>query len=151
MDVVVRDVFGCTPLHVAAFRGNADIALLLIDTMVKQGKSLDLKDRAGGQTPLHIAAIGNTTAEKKAARLGIARLLLINGADVNVKDSGERTALHIAAADGWLEMVQLLCEKRDKPAEVNACERCSLTPLGLAEKANHQEVVDFLRERGGTR
>ncbi|MFA6255363.1 MAG: ankyrin repeat domain-containing protein [Patescibacteria group bacterium] len=151
-DVLVRDEFGCTALHIATFRGNVDLAFLLIDTMTrKDEKSLDLKERAGGQAALHIAAMGNTTAEKKATRLEIARLLLSHGADINLKDNGERTALHIACADGWLEMVQLLCEKREKTADINARERCTSTALGLAEKAGHQEIVDYLKERGGTR
>jgi ankyrin repeat protein len=53
--------------------------------------------------------------------------------------------LHFAAADGDLETVKLLV---GKGADVNARDDRNDSPLSLAQKGKHQQVVDFLRASG---
>ena len=66
--------------------------------------------------------------------------------DVNAKDYDERTALHIAAANGQMPMVKMLMEFK---ANVNAKDRWGSTPMDDALAGNHSEVASLLREKGG--
>ncbi|EAY08956.1 hypothetical protein TVAG_486030 [Trichomonas vaginalis G3] len=68
--------------------------------------------------------------------------------DVNEQDDGGRTALHNAASAGQLGACKFLLSQRgiDKnPKNVN-----NKTPLDLAIKKGHQQVIDYLRSNGCT-
>ncbi|KAF5491713.1 Ankyrin-3 [Colletotrichum siamense] len=75
----------------------------------------------------------------------IVKLLVANGADVNLKDPFDRTALHMAASGGYIEIVQLLL---DANAEVNAMTAEYETSLGWACSSGHLKVVRLLLDRG---
>lgn len=74
--------------------------------------------------------------------------LLEAGADVNAKDYDNRTALHIAAANGAMEFVELLC---NRGANVNVKDRWGRTPLDDCVEGNHQKCTTYLTERGAVR
>jgi AAA domain/Ankyrin repeats (many copies) len=57
-----------------------------------------------------------------------------------------RTALHLAAGDGRVEIVKLLCEKG---ADVNLRDRWGSRPLDEAKSGGHLECVRVLEEYGG--
>ena len=57
-------------------------------------------------------------------------------------DYDRRRALHIAAADGKLDLVKALVEKGEADAGVR--DRWGATPLLEAVKAKHPEVVAYL-------
>ena len=94
---------------------------------------------AADSAALFKAVNGNNVKEVRA--------LLTGRADLVVSVSGGRmTALHIAAARGYVDIVLLLIEKG---ADINARTINDSTPLSFAVVNNHPEVVELLREAGG--
>jgi glutaminase len=68
------------------------------------------------------------------------------GIDLNLSDYDGRTALHLAAAEGNLNIVKYLIEKK---ANVNPLDRWGGNPLKDAMAGNHSEVIAFLKTNGG--
>ncbi|RPB22045.1 ankyrin, partial [Terfezia boudieri ATCC MYA-4762] len=58
-----------------------------------------------------------------------------------------RTALHIAAKKGHLEVVKVLL---DKGATINAMTHVNRTALHMAAENGHLEVVKVLLDKGAT-
>lgn len=88
-----RDDHGATPLHLAAWKGHAEIAVALLEAGADVTAQWN-DDHIGG-TPLHAAAHGNQRA--------VAELLLQHGSDprapsVNGRSVLEETAFHNAKA-----------------------------------------------------
>ncbi|PPD98096.1 hypothetical protein GOBAR_DD04886 [Gossypium barbadense] len=54
--------------------------------------------------------------------------------------------LHLAACEGWIEVVDLFLEKG---ADVNYLDHCGRTPLSDAHSFRHNEVCKILEARGG--
>ncbi|XP_035826279.1 transient receptor potential cation channel subfamily A member 1 homolog [Aplysia californica] len=138
------DIYGQTPLHFAAMRGN-EVAcrdLLYFRDRVKIG----YEDKQG-ITPLHSAAIHN--------HLEIARMLLEAGADLMCRDKELSTPLHHAASEGNMDLVQVLFEAgaRTKEAWVTLSEMVSATDiesstaLHVAVDNGHYEVAKVLLEK----
>lgn len=75
-----QDLWGCTPLHVAAHHGCAAVAEALLD----EGADIDATD-AWDQTPLHFAA--------RAGSVEVCSVLLDKGAAMDAKDAQDWTAL----------------------------------------------------------
>ena len=129
--VEARSPDGFTPLHLAAFFGQADAARLLL----ARGAACD---PAGSGwmtgTPLHAAAAGSHAA--------IVTMLLGAGADPNVRQRHGFTPLHSAAANGDLASVEALLGAGADPAATNDD---GATPLALAEAAGDLVVADALR------
>ncbi|KAK8974272.1 hypothetical protein V6N11_034638 [Hibiscus sabdariffa] len=71
---------------------------------------------------------------------------LEKGVEPNGADYDRRTALHLAACEGWTEVVVLLLEKG---AAVNSLDRWGRTPLSDACSFRHHEVCKILEARGG--
>ena len=94
---------GWTPLHLAAFFGNRDVAALLLD----HGADINARSRserfARANTPLHAAAANRQVA--------VAELLLERGADINAKDGSGFTPLALAANSRSDLLMMLLLEK----------------------------------------
>ena len=80
-----------------------------------------------------------------AGDLEMARLMLENGAPVNIQTDVGTTALMFAAAEGHMEVVRFLVENG---ADIYIQNGYGYTALSLAEERGHQEVVDFLRSVG---
>lgn len=66
--------------------------------------------------------------------------------DLNQGDYDHRTALHLAAAEGKLDVVKFLVEKG---ASVNITDRFENTPTQDALRGQRAEVVDYLISKGG--
>lgn len=98
-----------------------------------------------------------------AGRADIVELLLENHADVNLSEDFHWTPLHFAAANGHLELVQLLIRRG---ADVNALAdgttkgglmdrllgrkvKVKLTPRAAAQNVGHQAVADYIGEHQG--
>ena len=81
--VNARDKDGSTPLHCATWKGQQDVA----DLLIKAGADVNAHNNNDhwGTTPLHAAAHANQAA--------IAQLLIDHGADVNAQDMNGRTPL----------------------------------------------------------
>lgn len=88
------------------------------------------------RTALHLAA---------GTSLPIVELLLRHGADVNVRDFGDNTPLHMAAEAGKLEIVRALLAKK---ADVLAVNRQRVTPILNAASSGSVPVVEALLAAG---
>ncbi|MEO1004916.1 MAG: ankyrin repeat domain-containing protein [Cyanobacteria bacterium J06638_38] len=85
-------------------------------------------------------------AAVEANQFKIARLLIEYGANVNAKTTGELeiTALHDAAADGYLDLIRLLVGyKADLNAKDNVHRR---TPLDWAKMFEQEAAVELLEQ-----
>lgn len=65
---------------------------------------------------------------------------------VDKADYDFRTALHLAAAEGHFEIVKFLVENG---AQVNAVDRWNRTPLEDALRGKHNQIIDYLIQKGG--
>lgn len=150
---------GWTPLHIAAMRGYAGVVRLLING----GANVHAQDYLGltpfvwafsqGRADVVRLLIGEGVdfrfdydALHDAARkdhVGIARLLVERGADVNAKNDTGQTPLHVFVSH--IGMVQLLVERG---ADVNARDDKGWTPLHEATSKGYALIAPFLVERG---
>ena len=157
-----RDYDRRTALHIAASEGHVDICKYL----VKKGARINRSDRWGG-FPLddahrhrrsdvvnllreHGAKFGSTsqtvnliTAASEGNVEEVNVLLEFGSMDLNQGDYDHRTALHLAANEGHLEVVKLLCEAG---ADVNVKDRWGDRPVDDARKAkkNATAIMNIL-------
>ena len=83
LDKDAKDLYGNTPLNLAAFRGTLDLVKFLLE----KGADKEAKDN-NGNTPLHKAA--------KRRKVNVVKLLLEKGADKEAKDNNGNTPLELA-------------------------------------------------------
>ncbi|GFO37455.1 transient receptor potential cation channel subfamily a member 1-like protein [Plakobranchus ocellatus] len=143
-DINAVDIYGQTPLHFAAMRGNEvacrDLLSFRNSIMIAVGDNQ-------GITPLHSAALHN--------HVEIAHMLLEAGADLMCRDKELSTPLHHACLEGNLEMVQLLFDygARSKEAWVKLSDMVGAqdlelsTPLHHCVENSHYDVVKLLLEK----
>jgi len=97
-DVKARTKWDETPLHIAADRGNVEIAKVLLE----HGADINVRNNKRGDTPLHRAvAKGNVEMVK---------FLLKQGADVHARNRYDDPPIQIAIEDEErnAEMIQFL-------------------------------------------
>ena len=75
----------------------------------------------------------------------VVKLLGVHPSHINFRDYDRRTALHVAASEGHLEMVTFLL---DKGAQLNRSDRWGGSPLDDAMRHRHKEVASLLRNKG---
>jgi ankyrin repeat protein len=111
---------GFMPLGLAVFFGHPET----VDVLLKAGANVNATTRETMKvTPL---------ASAEAARqIGIARVLIANGANVNAQAENDFTPLHEVAARGDLEFATLLL---DHGSEVNSKTKDGKTPLSFARE-----------------
>ena len=134
-DKAELDEYG--PLHMAALMGYKDVVKMLLDAGANPNK-----EAGEGNTALLVAA------EKECKE--VAKVLLEGGADPNVAqvDNGRWTALHHAAYEGDIEMVQLLV---DYGADPDAEDENGETALHFARDMEHCAVIGLLNNLGSWR
>ena len=125
-NVDAQDYRGETPLYVAARKGNAEIANLLLAT----GAQVTIRDDKM-QMPLHASAAQGSVAVVKA--------LLTNHAPVNAEDRYKKLSLHYAVANKHVGVIKLLLEAG---ADVNHQDLDGHSPLDIAQ--GDSSLVDLL-------
>jgi ankyrin len=101
-DPIATNKSGRTPLHLAAWRGEATIVLLLLSSVA----DIDVMPVESGPFLLQMAI--------KYNHVELVELLLASNTDIIKADIDGATALHYAAYRGFEEMAQLLLEKMTK-------------------------------------
>mmetsp|Transcript_8465 Transcript_8465/g.9756 ORF Transcript_8465/g.9756 Transcript_8465/m.9756 type:complete len:703 (+) Transcript_8465:108-2216(+) len=95
---------------------------------------------AEGCKLLQAAAIGNGAYIKY--------LLSENPQNIFFRDYDRRTALHVAASEGKLNIVKMLIETYNAP--INRSDRWGGSPLDDAHRHRHEAVVAYLRKKGAS-
>jgi len=114
------------------FRGNGILAS-------RADLSLSPEEFAAGCKLLQAAAAGNMQQ--------VQALLQERPTHVNFRDYDRRTALHVAASEGHLEICKYLV--KGKKVKINRSDRWGGSPLDDAHRHRHLEVAQFLRQAGG--
>jgi ankyrin repeat protein/beta-lactamase regulating signal transducer with metallopeptidase domain len=117
---------GVTPLDVAEQRGSTDMVELLQQHGAIKG------------SPNLLGIINSGDIEQ-------VKLLISQGADINVKNSNGLTPLYLASQEGRKDVVELLI---DNGADINAKNNNGITPLHRAAREGHKDVVELLISRG---
>lgn len=126
---VVNDE-GYSPLLLACYRGNNEVAKLLIET----GSDINGKSRFG--TPLMACVVkGNTE---------IAKILIAKKADLNFADGNGTTALMYAGNFKNYELVTALVKAN---ADVNLKDSKNKTALDYAIMANDDKLIELLKTK----
>lgn len=126
-----RSSDGWTPLHLAAFFGQAKIAEALFD----RGAAVDARStNQMKNTPLHAAAAGGQTE--------LVELLLKHGAEVNATQHGGWTALHAASQAGRKEMVLVLLAHAADTQQRAENNQSALDMALLGAKADIVELLE---------
>ncbi|KAK0642901.1 ankyrin repeat-containing domain protein [Cercophora newfieldiana] len=133
---------GVSPLMLAAQKGDADIAGLLI----QKGAKLEQTGTSHSFAALHLAA-----ANQKSQP--VLELLLEEGANPNICVPGQRTPLMIAALGGRLHAVQSLVQKgahleTETERELSDARKTTDTALLLAVRHENTDVADALLDAG---
>lgn len=123
-------VFNSPVLHYAAHRGDERFVSLLIDAHADPEAGNLQKHRA-----IHFAAREDHVKFVEQLFVTVPQL------NVNAQDEDGKTALHLAAAAGYLETVRLLL---DKAAERGIKDSSKNLPLHYAAWGGHLEVVELL-------
>ena len=159
-----------TPLMIAAIRGHINALTLLI----KHGADVDLQD-SDGYKALHFAVYGSDISSEIFSCLigigadvnartnnGVTPLMIaaeeghINavtslvkcGANVHLQDKDGQTALHHAMQSPQTSICEVLSCLIKNGADVNAHTFHNETPLMLASRDDHVNVVTFLIKHG---
>ncbi|MBN3323151.1 ANKR6 protein, partial [Atractosteus spatula] len=153
--------YGRTPLHLASYKGHAEVVRILL----KAGCDLDIQDD-GDQTALHRAAVvGNTDIISALIQEGCAldrqdkdgntglhevswhgfsqsvKLLVKAGANIHAKNKAGNTALHLACQNGHAQSCRLLLLGGSRPDSKN---NAGDTSLHVAARYNHVAIIRIL-------
>ena len=133
----VNAKYGGGPLLCDAARdGNTDSVKFLLDN----GADVGIKAKSDGSTPLHLASYG--------CHLGIAKMLVDKGADINAKSNGGWTPLHEAAKGIEEKRESTVRYLIQSGADVNAKSEWGQTPLHEAARFGYTDAVKVLIEKG---
>ena len=135
-DPNVTNKDGDTPLHVACLAGKPDV----VSYLIKKKADLNVKG-VNGQTPLMAAICSQKSPEDRYC----VHALLLAGAAVNTANSQRDTPLHLAAARGKAEIVEILLDKGADPTVKGFRDQ---TPLEVTEDG---QVRSLLQKAGASR
>ncbi|MGV8118157.1 MAG: ankyrin repeat domain-containing protein [Candidatus Xenobiia bacterium LiM19] len=122
-----RDTYGQTPLHIAAYVGNAP----LVEMLIKKGSQVNSPDK-NGRTPLHLAAWGN--------HLEVMKLLLSAGASPVTLDKQGFTPLHLTVSRRK-DTSNAIKELISHGADINVRAKSGETPLFCVRNIESAETL----------
>lgn len=131
-EIEERGVDGYTPLHLAAYFGQLEVARMLLESGADPNAVASNDSRV---TPLHSAV--------SARHRDLAGLLLALGATPNAIQKGGWTPLHAAAHNGDVAIVDLLLLRGADPTRRTDDGR---SPPDMADEGGHASLADVLRE-----
>ncbi|MFO7565880.1 MAG: ankyrin repeat domain-containing protein [Enhygromyxa sp.] len=127
------DDFGYTPMATAAAQGNLE----LLELLVRAGASV--QPQASGPSPLHSAV--------RQGQFEAAQWLLARGADIDARQEGRKTALHLAIEHEQVELALALIAAGADP-DVQTSDEERITPLIQATKKGDLELIEALLAAG---
>ncbi|XP_061122243.1 protein phosphatase 1 regulatory subunit 16A [Syngnathus typhle] len=146
-----------TPLHAAATCGHTGLVQLLIQAgadltavnadgnmpydLCEDEATLELLEMVMAEQGVTQARIDECRGAKEAVMLADIRTLLHNGADLNSQDDNGTALLHIASANGYLSVAELLLEHKAQ-VEIKDCD--GWTPLHAASCWGQIQMVELL-------
>lgn len=136
-DPSVVDRFGNTPLDDAIRSGFSEVAMYLQE-----------RGGARGKTATHAEDASAWTEAGCTADMDTLRSLGRRKPDVNIANFDGRTALHVACAEGRLEVARVLVEEMG--ADVALKDKWGMRPLDDAIRSGSQNLIDFLRSKGAS-
>ncbi|XP_069919657.1 ankyrin repeat domain-containing protein 27 isoform X6 [Oryctolagus cuniculus] len=134
LGVNVTNQDGCSPLHIAALHGRADLVPLLLKHGACVGAST-----ASQAAPLHLAC--------QKGHFQVVKYLLDSHAKPNTKDGSGNTPLIYASSGGHHDVAALLLQHG---AAINACNYKGNTALHEAVMGRHVFVVELLLLHGAS-
>jgi ankyrin repeat protein len=81
-----------------------------------------------------------------ASTEAVAQVLIEHGAPIRIADDNEELPIHAAARRGFRDIITLLMSQG---VPLNNPNKFGLTPLSIACKNGHLELVKYLGKRGG--
>ncbi|XP_074478518.1 protein phosphatase 1 regulatory subunit 16A [Sebastes fasciatus] len=152
-----------TPLHAAATCGHTGLVQLLIQSgadllavnadgnmpydLCEDEATLELLEMVMAEQGITQDRIDECRGAKEAAMLADIRALVQSGADLNAQDANGTTLLHIASANGYVSVGELLLEHR---AEVEVKDSDGWTPLHAASCWGQIQMVELLVAHGAS-
>ena len=127
-DLNFKDENGFTALHYACDEGNFKI----VDILIKSNCDVNSKTITDKKTPLHLTA--------KHGFFDISKLLIENGAVINIGDNEKNTPLHLCAQGGHVELMKYFLDKLPQADTKNIYGK---TPRDVASK---NEIKELLKE-----
>jgi len=164
----IANGYGYTPLQIAAHKGFAEIAAMLMD----KGSDMEAQETLSGFTALQLAALNGQKETallllKKGAKINaasprslgvnslmlalakgkndVALLLLESGADVKTTMELGLTPIHYAAAKKAKTLAEMMIAQG---ADINARDNFGNTPLKLARIEKDAEMEELLKSKG---
>ncbi|XP_051958903.1 protein phosphatase 1 regulatory subunit 16A [Xyrauchen texanus] len=152
-----------TPLHAAATCGHTDLVQLLLEAgadllavnadgnmpydLCEDEATLEVIEMMMAEQGVTQERIDECRRAKEREMLRDLQEVLANGADLNVKDQQGATLLHIAAANGYVSVGELLLENKVSPDDRDAD---GWTALHAAACWGHMQMVEMLVAHGAS-
>ncbi len=125
----IRNSAGFTPLIIACYHGNIEVASILAEKV----ENIDYNSDTG--TALMAAVYKDN--------IKIARMLLDFRADPNIADNNETTALHYAVLFRNVELIKLLVTNG---ADINLKDNKGFSPVDYAIQENNTSILKLLKK-----
>lgn len=150
-----------TPLHAAATCGHTGLVQMLIQggadllavnadgnlpyDLCEDEATLELLEMAMAEQGISQDRIDECRGAKERSMLADLHALVQNGADLNAQDENGATLLHIASANGYMSVAELLVEQR---AQLEVKDSDGWTPLHAAACWGQIQTVELLVAHG---